>query len=259
MTPELSTHPQGTGYDEIWRFILEAMDEVDFKDRRVLDVGCRDGMFSFEAEKRGAREIVGIDNDLSIGATDFLIPFFKSKVRMYELNLNELSPRQFGYFGIILFFGVLYHLRYPFLALKNLVDCLSQNGLLVIESGMLTDRRFMNPELLYCPVESSPYDKTSCSFFNELGLRTTLHSFGCELLSSKTLMEKGKPLAFVRKVLKFGLKQIGRYERAPIKVQRQLLIFQKTTVQDTILRQYWNGTHTIHTVHQQKDKTRGLE
>ena len=36
-------------------------------------------MFSFEAEKMGTAEILGIDNNLSLGVTEFLIPYFKSK------------------------------------------------------------------------------------------------------------------------------------------------------------------------------------
>jgi tRNA (mo5U34)-methyltransferase len=40
--------------------------------KRVIDIGCRDGMFSFEAERMGAAEVTGIDNDLSTAAVEFL-------------------------------------------------------------------------------------------------------------------------------------------------------------------------------------------
>ena len=63
---------------------LELINKINFKNKKVLDVGCRDGIYSFEAEKLGATEIIAIDNDLSKGATEFLIPFFKSKVQMYQ-------------------------------------------------------------------------------------------------------------------------------------------------------------------------------
>lgn len=93
---------------------LRALRTLDIKDKRVLDIGCRDGLFCFEAEKRGAKEVIGIDNDLSMGAIEFLIPFLNSQVKMYELNLLDLKPETFGMFDVILFPGVLYHLRYPF-------------------------------------------------------------------------------------------------------------------------------------------------
>jgi 2-polyprenyl-3-methyl-5-hydroxy-6-metoxy-1,4-benzoquinol methylase len=108
---ELYTHsPVAQYYQPMWDFNLRAMDVVDFKDKKVLDVACRDGLFSFEAERRGARQVVGIDNDLSRGATEFLIPYFESDVRMYETNILDMMPQKFGAFDIILCFGVLYHL-----------------------------------------------------------------------------------------------------------------------------------------------------
>ena len=64
----------------------------------MLDIGCRDGLFAFEAESMGASEVIGIDNDLSKAAVEFLIPFLKSKVTMYEMNLYDLKPETFGLF-----------------------------------------------------------------------------------------------------------------------------------------------------------------
>src|SRR5262245_46932230 len=104
---------------DVWNMVLKAMRAVEMRDRRVLDIGCRDGLFSFEAEKRGAREVIAIDNDLSKAAVEFLIPFFQSKVRMVEINLYDLTSERFGRFDVISFPGVLYHLRYPFWGLKT--------------------------------------------------------------------------------------------------------------------------------------------
>ena len=61
------------------------------KGKRVLDIGCRDGIYSFEAEKMGAKEVIGIDNDISKPALEFLIPYFNSKVKMFEMNLFDLK------------------------------------------------------------------------------------------------------------------------------------------------------------------------
>ena len=35
----------------------------DLSGMRVLDIGARDGFFTFEAERRGAREVVALDNE----------------------------------------------------------------------------------------------------------------------------------------------------------------------------------------------------
>jgi ribosomal protein L11 methylase PrmA len=65
------------GFQEVipaQQYILKALASLTFQDKRVLDIGCRDGLFCFEAEKRGAREVIGIDNNLSTAAIEFLIP-----------------------------------------------------------------------------------------------------------------------------------------------------------------------------------------
>src|SRR4051794_40238685 len=93
--------------------ISEEMKAFDLHGKRVLDIGCRDGLFCFQAERQGASEIVGIDNDLSIAAIEFLIPKLKSGVRMASLNLYDLRPSVHGKFDFVVFAGVLYHLRYP--------------------------------------------------------------------------------------------------------------------------------------------------
>jgi tRNA (mo5U34)-methyltransferase len=76
--------------------VLKAMRMMDWRGKRVLDIGCRDGLFSFEAEKLGAKEIIAIDNSLSKAATEFLIPYFGSKVKMKEINLLDVCLDKFG-------------------------------------------------------------------------------------------------------------------------------------------------------------------
>jgi SAM-dependent methyltransferase len=249
------------GLQKLWDFILREINRIDFTGKRVLDIGCRDGLFSFEAEKLGAKEIVGIDNDLSLGAVEFLIPLFNSKVKMYELNLYDLTPEKFGLFDIIIFPGVLYHLRYPFGGLKRITDCLGDKGVLFIESAMLIDQEFKNREILYCPVEKSPYETTSCTFFNENGLTTTLRSFNCKKLYSKSLGSEPPIVAPpVRRDLKALIKRFLEHrgytvhrtgENFSFSIDRQVLVFEKNmpiqySEHNAFLDAYWNSTHRVH-------------
>jgi SAM-dependent methyltransferase len=249
LTPEISTPPIAN-WQALWNFSLRAMDIVDFKDKRVLDVGCRDGLFSFEAEKRGAQDIIGIDNDVSKGAIEFLIPYFKSKVRMYELNLYDLTLK-FGTFDIILCFGVLYHLRYPVWGLKKLVDCLADGGSLLIESGMLVDPRYEGVEFLYCPFEDSPYESTSCTFFNRKGLETTMRSLGCHFIDCQTFGGDAGKRSILREIktsLRKSIKTSWRKSNPPPVVERQFLTFRKDlSLKDKIPGNYWDGIHHLHT------------
>lgn len=256
--------PTLDSFMDIWDLILEGMAMVDFRGKRVLDVGCRDGLFSFEAEKRGAEEVIGIDNDISRGASEFLIPFFDSKVRMHEMNLYDITPDRFGTFDVIVFPGVLYHLRYPFWGLKQLLSCLSDNGIFLIESGMLVEPALGRHELLYCPVENSPYEPTSCTFMNEKALTTTLRAFQCKLLHARTLSEvenrrtapqSGAWGGFFRKHRKslktFARKKFGLLgRRDALSVDRQLFLYGKGMEQGVSawVKPYWDATHRIHTV-----------
>ena len=183
LAPTLKT-PGIESYIPSQQKVLRALQRLDFKGKRVLDVGCRDGLYSFEAEKLGASEVIGIDNDLSRGAVELVIPWLKSKVRMVEMNLLALTPETFGPFDIVIFAGVLYHLRLPFKGLDVLSNVLPQNGRFVIETAVFADEN--RHALLYCPAPAdSPYEPTSVTFFNEKGLRDTLGTLGFVVESSE--------------------------------------------------------------------------
>jgi 2-polyprenyl-3-methyl-5-hydroxy-6-metoxy-1,4-benzoquinol methylase len=179
LTDTISTNGVEFVFD-LTRMILDSMKKINFKDKRVLDIGCRDGLFSFEAEKLGASEVIGIDNNISKGAIEFLIPFFKSNVKMYEENLFNLTPELYGLFDTVLFPGTLYHLRYPFWALRIVRNILKPKGVMILETAISYDQS--SHAMLYCPVkEESPYDPTSVSFFNEKAIMDTLNSMGFEI------------------------------------------------------------------------------
>lgn len=159
---------------------LRIMKTLDLRDKRVLDIGCRDGLFSFLAERMDAGEIIGVDNNLSVGAVELLIPYLNSKVRMVEMNVVNLTPETFGTFDFIVFTGILYHLRYPIWSLNVVSQLLRPGGQVLIETGMLYDDN--RHAFLYCPFgPDQPYDHTSVTFFNVPGLQQTLYSLGIEV------------------------------------------------------------------------------
>lgn len=163
-------------YSPSWRLIAECMPWSECNDKIVLDIGCRDGLFSLKAEQAGARAVYAIDSCLSRGLVEFIIPTFKSNIIAYEISLFDLIQVTYD---TILFFGVLYHLRYPFLGLRKCLEMLNPGGTLYIETALLTDPKFQSLPMLYCPIHGhSGYDQSSCSFFNLEGLTQTLNSLG---------------------------------------------------------------------------------
>lgn len=211
--------------------VLAAIRGLALQGKRVLDVGCRDGLFSFEAERRGAAEVIGIDSDLSRGAVEFLIPFFGSRVRMHALNVLELTPDRFGRFDVVIFAGVLYHLRYPFQALRILRDVLHPGGTLLIETAIFygSDRHAM----LYCPTgDESPYGYTSCSFFNKKGLVDTLTSLGLRTLWVSSLHPDAEARAAA--------------SADPV-IDRAVLACEATPYRcNELVEDYWHGLHDVH-------------
>jgi SAM-dependent methyltransferase len=231
--------------------ILRAIRAIDLKDKRVLDIGCRDGMFSFEAEKLGAREVIGIDSDVSRGAVEFLIPFFKSKVKMHEISIYDLTPEMFGKFDVIFFFGVLYHLRYPFWGLKCVKDLLTKTGQLLVETAVLVDDD--RHAMLYCPIGAdSPYEPTSCTFFNTKALVDTMTGMGMPVTEVRYLKNEHQNraklwLRFKRTVKLFlGLRQRIHVDRAIFFCD--LGRADSETGNDKV-ESYWHGKHHAHTVH----------
>src|SRR5713101_3125979 len=84
----------------------------------VLDIGAWDGFFSFEAERRGARRAVAYDltpEDYFGFAT--AKELLGSGVEYAQGSVYELRRDVVGTFDVVLFVGVLYHLRYPLLGL----------------------------------------------------------------------------------------------------------------------------------------------
>ena len=90
---------------------------ADLSGKTVLDIGCNAGFYSIEMARRGAARVVGIDSDDRYLAQARLA----ADTLGYEIELRNLSVYDVGRLGerldVVIFMGVLYHLRHPLLAL----------------------------------------------------------------------------------------------------------------------------------------------
>ena len=112
---------------------------ASFAGRTVLDIGAWDGFFSFEAERRGASRVVAADYYSWHGAGWGTKDAFRlareargSAVEDVDIDVMDLSPERLGTFDVVLFLGVLYHLRHPLLALERVASV--TGDLLVLET-----------------------------------------------------------------------------------------------------------------------------
>ncbi len=99
-----------------WRAFANAI-PADLTGRTVLDIGCNAGFYSIEMKRRGAERVLGIDFDEAYLAQ----ARFAAEVTGRDIEFRKLSVYDVGVLGerfdIVLFMGVLYHLRHPLLAL----------------------------------------------------------------------------------------------------------------------------------------------
>jgi tRNA (mo5U34)-methyltransferase len=99
-----------------WRTFCNAI-APDLSGKSVLDIGCNAGFYSLEMKRRGATRVLGIDCDDS-----YLDQArFAAKVTELDIEFRKMSVYDVGALGevfdVVLFLGVLYHLRHPLLAL----------------------------------------------------------------------------------------------------------------------------------------------
>jgi len=106
---------------------------------RVLDIGARDGFFSFACEERGA-DVLAVDH-ISQESTGFGIAsrLRKSNVQYLHENLYNLKPDTIGTFDIVLMLGVIYHVPDPVLALEIVRNLCVDRAQLYVESTCIDD------------------------------------------------------------------------------------------------------------------------
>ena len=109
-------HSLATLRNRIAQFPLPA----DLRGSRALDIGAWDGWFTFELERRGAR-VVAVDST-DIERFRIARELLGSQAEYRIDDVCRLSPAQIGYFDIVMFLGVLYHLKHPMLALENVCE-----------------------------------------------------------------------------------------------------------------------------------------
>ena len=137
----------------------------DLTGKRVLDIGSWDGYWTWEALKRGAKEVVAIDDfsdDCGLGnprtawetfdicreAFGFTEKTNESSKSWFNEGCQEVSRHEIsvydiadeycnGKFDVVFFFGTIYHLKHPFLALEKISEVCT--GSLYVETASLDE------------------------------------------------------------------------------------------------------------------------
>jgi len=153
---ELMKHEQGVFFDP-----------VRLDGATVLDIGAWAGAHSFEAKRRGARRVMATDQYVWIHpewrgreAFDLARNAIGSDVEAAEIDALDIKPDTIGRWDVVLFAGVLYHLRSPLDGLHAAASV--ANDCLIVESEAAT-KFLQSPEplLAYHPSGSLRSDATN--------------------------------------------------------------------------------------------------
>jgi tRNA (mo5U34)-methyltransferase len=92
----------------------------DLRGLSVLDIGCNAGFYAIEMKRRGAARVLGLDTDERyLAQARFAADVEGADIEFRQMSVYEL-PTLGERFDLVLFMGVLYHLRHPLLALDIL-------------------------------------------------------------------------------------------------------------------------------------------
>jgi SAM-dependent methyltransferase len=209
---DLPQHGLVAGEWDLRRGIERYLGHVDFRGKRVLDIGTASGFLAFWMERQGA-EVIGFDLSDKYPTLD-LVPFggniepeasaswhahidklnksfwfahslLRSKVRMVYGSVYNI-PEGIGQVDIVTFGSILLHLRDPFLALQNALRMTTETVIvtdaIVRQSIPLMLLRSLKPMVTFLPnaQKAAPNDRwwiltphTIVQFLKVLGFQRT--------------------------------------------------------------------------------------
>jgi len=108
-----------------------------FEGKRVIDIGCAGGWWSYLAEERGAAKVVAVDSNYSMLKIAEANRPEGSKVEFVEKDVMDLrlgDPPFDQPFDIALFTAVLHYMEKPAQAIKHVASMLNLNGRCLVET-----------------------------------------------------------------------------------------------------------------------------
>jgi ribosomal protein L11 methyltransferase len=86
----------GTAHHETTTMMIEVMMQMDFRGKKVLDMGCGTGILAILAEKMGASEVAAIDND-SWAFSNAMENMEKNRATVVTVKMGDMDAVDSGY------------------------------------------------------------------------------------------------------------------------------------------------------------------
>ena len=140
-------HPEGDSLDQnhiLKRELMLPWVRSSVRGKRVLDLFCANGAFSFEAALAGASEVVGVESSEDrVRCAEFLAQAFQRRnhctMRFMAGNVYDLTRTFHEPFDVVLCFGGLYHVADPCYVLDQ-INALTKERLIVQTAQIISGR-----------------------------------------------------------------------------------------------------------------------
>lgn len=130
-------------------------DPIDVKGRTLMDVGAWNGFYTVEAKRRGAADVLAVDEitwnhpDYRAKETfDLVMSHLGLNVQTRAMDAHNLSEKEVGRWDVVLCLGVFYHLVDPILVVQRLAEI--TNEVLVLETW-LDAQDIDRPAMIFYP------------------------------------------------------------------------------------------------------------
>jgi tRNA (mo5U34)-methyltransferase len=150
-------HALGNYPAEKWKSFQHAI-PGDLTGKTVLDIGCNAGFYSLEMKRRGASRVLGIDFDNAyLEQARFAAGLSGLEIEFQEMSVYDVADLR-EKFDIVLFMGVLYHLRHPLLALDLIREHVARHTM-IFQSMQRGSKDVAHTEEDYSFWDSEQFDK----------------------------------------------------------------------------------------------------
>ncbi|MCW2236225.1 TIGR04290 family methyltransferase [Azospirillum canadense] len=135
-----------------WRRFAHAIPD-DLSGKTVLDIGCNGGFYAIEMKRRGADRVVAVDfDDVYLNQARFAAEVMGADIEFRKLSVYDVALLK-EKFDVVLFMGVLYHLRHPLLALDLIWEHVAKD-ILVFQSML------RGPDVVFPVQDDYPFSET---------------------------------------------------------------------------------------------------
>lgn len=165
----------------------------DLTGKSVLEVGAYNGMMAFEAERRGADDVLATDlwerderdqapeqHDRKRGYR-LAHEYLGSDVRAKSIGLADITPATVGTFDIVICAGVIYRLMDPFVGVKNLTAVADER---VVITSLRPFGSYETPAMEFYESGERMNDPSIWWMPNEPCLEGMLRAAGCTRLDT---------------------------------------------------------------------------